>query len=292
VFTAAIVLARKIQDANRFVTIQLQHIDGRDDPRNIIVRQYGTDYIPSIKYDLDVGLMPHVANVQKYYAEIDKQYATASARPAGVETRYLESMLPALTVMRLVGRDYNKFLHDFCDAYRETMTLNKTHSESGELFNTLVQSPQLVVRDPNTKELNHHSFLQLLASEYNKKIINTLGSGLYYDEAQGLLVVNWTQAMQTVLCKTSKYKNETNVYAVRELANRHPKALKTEELMKSGAIMRLRKCGVPAMTPHSLSAFRVDDWIKELNKENNLDDDTTTKTESSDVRHDPYLDGF
>ena len=291
VFTAAIVQARKIQDANRFVTVQLQHIDGRDDPRNVIFREFGSDFIGKIKRDLDVALFPHIANIQKLYTEIDRQYSTAASRPIGVETRYLEGLLPAMSIMKLTGRDHHKFLVDFCDAYRETMTLNKTHSESGELFNTLVQSPQLVVRDPNTKELNHHSFLQLLASEANKKIINSLGSGLYYDQAQGLLVVNWTQALQTVLSKTTKYRNETNVYSIRELANRHPKALKSEELMQSGAILRLRKCGVPAMTPHSLSAFRVDDWIKELNQENNIDEDRDLP-EAPNGKPDEYLDGF
>lgn len=290
VFTAAIVLARKIQDANRFVTVQLQHTPGRDDPQLVIDRELGPGFIAKVKYDLDVGLMPYVAQVQQAYAGLEKQYSHTSARPPGVDTRYFENLQPALAIMKIAGRDYNKFVHDFCEAHKEGLSLGKTHSESGELFNTLVQSPQLTVRDPNTKELNHHSFLQLLASDANRMIINTLGSGLYFDVAQGLLVVNWTQAMQTILSKTVKYRNETNVYSLRELANRHPKALKAEELVQSGAIQRLRRCGVPAMAAHSLSAFRVMEWVKELNEENNIVetsiDSSTKKSETTDGRAD------
>lgn len=275
VFVAAITKARKVQDANRMVMIDLQKGRNVDDPVEVVRREFPPDFIANLRGDLEVALLPHVGKMIRTYDEVAAHYAITANRPANAESRYVEALQPAMTIMRMLGIDDKKFIREFCAAHEDNIIDTKTHSESSQLLDWVLQSPQIPMHNDDGGELQYLSVLQILAKTNYRRRLNSLGCGVYFDENEEVMVVNWTTATQTVLSRHNKYSKETSTYSLRETANRHSYALKPAELEKSGVLSRLRRFGVAAMTAHTLSAFRISPVLRALN----ADEETVATTE-------------
>lgn len=264
VFVAAITKARKVQDANRIIMIDLNKGRDIDDPIEVVKRDFPPGYVDSVRADLEVALLPHIQKIGQVYEDIARYFAINGNRPSNMESRYVEALQPAMTVMRLVGLDEKKFLRDFAAAHSENLIDTKTHSESSLLMDWVFQSPQIPMYSDESGERLFLSLLQVLSKPGYRRRLNSLGCGLYFDETDEVLVVNWTTAMQTVLSRHHRYSKETSTYSVRETANRHTLAMKAGELERSGVLSRLRRFGVAAMTANTLSAFRISPVLRSL----------------------------
>lgn len=264
VFLAAINRARKVQDANRMVTVFMERIEGREDPVNVITNALGEDGVRQLRDDLSLVLLPHVAAIQQCYREIEAEFGQPGNKPASVETRFFEALYPSMALMKFLGRDYKAFGTQFCEANKDSITQGSTHTDSQALFDWILYSPQLKMRVGDNRDRNDASVLQLLATPETRNEINFSGSGLYYDEHAQLLIVNWTQAVQKVLVAHPRYSKETNIHNLRELANRAPNAMKPPDLESSGALNRLRATGLSAMPIAHLSAYYVGHIIRGL----------------------------
>lgn len=262
VFFAAINKARKVQDANRMLTVYMERVDNRPDPVQILMREFGSNYMEQLKRDLSIVLLPHAARIHRVYEEIEKEYGEANAKPSSVDSRIFEALYPTLTLMKMMGMDYHKFVEDFCEANKEILTVSAGHTDSMALFDWLVQSPQLKMRVGDHQDRNDASVLQMLAAPETRGEINLSGSGIYYDDVTETLVVNWTMAVQTVLTKHARYSRETNTYNLRDLANRAPHAMKPSELLDSGVLNRLRGHGLMGVPLSHLTGYRVSHIIQ------------------------------
>ena len=255
VFVASIRKPDKVQDVNRMIPIELMKGDV-DDPVITITEALGDEFIADLKRDLDVALLPHVKNIQAEYGEVAKFYGKGENRPKGVEPRFMEALVPALTVMKILGEDHQSFAKEFCVLRKDELVNTTQQSETAQLVNWIFESPQIPTRNENG-DMQRVNLLSLLSSSGTRRTINSTGVGVYYDDAQDLLVVNWNQALQTLLRQHPRYSRDGNVYGIRELANRHETALRPAEVQQSGVISRLRKYGLAAMNLHSMSVFRV-----------------------------------
>jgi hypothetical protein len=121
--------------------------------------------------------------------------------------------------MKLLGRDYRRFEIEFCDANRESIEHHASHTDTQALFDWVCNSPKLKLRIGEHRDRNDATLLQLLTSPDTREEINVSGSGLFYDDIAELVVVNWTQAIQTVLSGHARYGRETNIYNLRDLAS-------------------------------------------------------------------------
>lgn len=256
IFTASINKARKVQDANRMVTIFLERQAGRVDPQLVLLNEFGADGIEKLKQDLSLGLLPKIAQLQRLFDEVEAEYSKPGTRPSYIDTRTFETLFPTITVMKLLGKDYPQFVSDFCLANQESFAISAAHTDSMDLFNWLSQSPMLVHRDDGGNK-DKASLLQMLATPDTRADINRCGSGLYWDEDSKLLVVSWTTAIQTVLSGHTRYGRETNVHNLRELANRAPHAIKADELENSPALARLKAQGLGGVPVTSLTGYRM-----------------------------------
>lgn len=279
VFLAAIHKAKKVQDANRIVTIEMDKIPGWDaDPVTVLLKEFGKEYITALRNDLTVAFLPHIAEIQELYAKTQSEFHRA---PFAMDSRYFEALLPAITMVRFLGEDYKKFIADFSETQRETISTTAHHTDSTQLFDWLVHSPR-IRRDNGVNS----SVMQLLALPETRGEINISSCGVYYDAELKLLVVNWLQALQSLL-SGYKYDNTTNILNLRDLGNRHPWAMRPEEVKTSGVLARLKRYSL-GLDPSNLTVFRIRHIIDEA--DNTTKPLTATPTKPEVVREEKIID--
>jgi hypothetical protein len=280
VFVAAINKAKKVQDANRTIMVHLKKVPHRDDPQQILIQTYGIMALEQLKKDLAILLLPHAATLQKIYREIELEFGQNARRM--LDQRYMEGLYPALSMMKFLGQDYRKFLDEWTDANKDAFKFGATHTDSMELFHYICQSPKLPVRNPaNNHEKNYVPLIQLLATPETREQINQTNSGLYFDEVQQVLVVSWNAAVQVVLSQHAKYSRESNLFNLRDLANRAPNVVPTEELISTGVLARLKGQGIGAIPAAYLTGYRMTETINNLSSVAPLPTDTPTQPVSA-----------
>lgn len=262
VFVAAINKAKKVQDANRTIMVHLKKVPHRDDPQQILIQTFGIPALEQLKQDLAIALIPHAADLQRMYREIEIEFGQGAKRM--VDQRYFEGLYPALTVMKFLGQNYRKFLDEWIEANKDSFRLSATHTDSSLLFHYICESPKLTVRGPGNNERNQMSLVQLLSTPETRSLINSTNSGLYFDEVQQVLVVNWTAAVQVVLSQHPRYSRETNLFNLRDLANRAPNVVPPEELVSTGVLSRLKNQGIGAVPVSHLTGYRMNEMISNL----------------------------
>lgn len=255
VFLSSINPARKVQDANRMVVVQMDKRPNVRNPEDLLRDEFGDDFRRELKADLSIGLFPHIAKIHRVYAEIEKEFAKPGAKPVKVDTRFFQALYPALAVMKLLGKDYKKFALDFCEANKAPLQYSAEQTDSSNLLDWLLQSGELRIQeDGRDMQVNA---LQCLATPALRDKINLTQSGLYFDSETNLLIVNWTMAIQGVLRKHARYSKETTIFNLREIAQRSAYAVKVDVLAESGALARLRGFGLASVAPTHLTAYRV-----------------------------------
>jgi len=262
-FFAAINKARKPQDLNRVVMVDLEHVPRRTDPVNIILGQWGEKYITDLRADLAVGLLPHIPKLQAAYDEIEKEFAAPDSRPK-VDTRFWEALQPSLAVMKFLGRDYRKFAFDFCATNKSTLVNTAESADSAQLFNQVCFTPKMKWRMGDKIRVDV-DLMTMLATPEGRSAINSSSSGVFYDDPTQMVLVNWVTALQTVLTG-SRFGRDTAIYSLRELANRSPYAMKPEEIEASGALDRLRPHGLIGLPTTNLTGYSVKHIIDLANK--------------------------
>jgi hypothetical protein len=264
-FVASINRARKSQDANRMVTVYMERVDNRPDPVQILLQEYGSTYIEQLKHDLSIALLPHIAKLQQAYAEIEVEFSKPGARPSTIDSRIFEGLYQALSVMKVLGLDYKTFASEFCEANKEVLTVAASQTDTMQVFDWLTQTACISTRlSSDGKDRHEANVLQMLSTPELRSEINISATGIFFDEPSQLLVVNWTMAIQRVFMAHGKWGRETNVFNLRELANRAPNAVKTEDLERSGALDRLRRQGLAGVASSHLTAYRMGHIIATL----------------------------
>jgi hypothetical protein len=265
VFIAAINKAKKVQDANRTIGVYLKKVPNRPDPQQVLIQTYGVDYFAQLKQDLALVLLPHIGQLQASYREIEVEYGRGQGGTLQYDQRYFEGLYPALATMKFLGLDYRTFLNDFFEANKEALRFSATHTDSMALFHALTQSPKLVVHsNSGGRDQTAMSLLQLMATPEERAQIVQTNSGLYYDEIQHVLVVNWNAAVQVVLAHHPKYSRESNLHNLRELANRAPNVMTAEEMISTGVLGRLKSQGIGAVPIGYLTGYKMHDTIQSL----------------------------
>lgn len=263
VFVAAINKAKKVQDANRTIMVHLKKVPHRDDPQQILIQTFGIQALEQLKQDLAIALLPHAAKLQTLYREIEVEFGQGAKRM--LDQRYFEGLYPALTMMKFLGQDYRKFLDEWTEANKDTFKFSATHTDSMELFHYICTSPRLLVRsETNERERNYVQLVDLLATPELRAQINQTNSGLYFDEVQQILVVSWSAAVQVVLSHHPRYSRESNLFNLRDMANRAPNAVPPEELIATGVLARLKSQGIGAIPVGYLTGYRMSDKINDL----------------------------
>lgn len=285
VFVAAINKAKKVQDANRMIGVYLKKVPNRADPQQVLIEKYGVEHFVQLKHDLAIALLPHIAALQDAYREIEIEYGRGQGAQLQYDQRYFEGMYPALATMKFLGLDYRSFLRDFFEANKEALSFSATHTDSTELFHYLCQSPKLVVHaNDGGRDQAALSLVQLLGTAEQRAQIAQTNAGLYFDEVQQVLVVNWTAAVQVVLSQHPKYSRESNLYNLRDLANRAPNVMPIEEMHATGVLSRLKSQGIGAIPTGRLTGYKMRETIQNLSTSTNLDslsDDAKPKTQGA-----------
>lgn len=256
-FVGAINKPRKVQDANRMIAINMAHVVGRADPVQLIIGAVGDEYIQTLRDDLEVVALARIPQFRKIYSDLEVEFNKPGAKPPGVDQRYFETLLPALTIMKYLGMDYARFGYDFAEMTNAVSPASSQKSESQLLMDWVFQSPAIFAtlepgRPPVRTSLN-----QLLSAPETRELINATNSGVYFDVQSSTVVVNWLQALQTVLSSHPRFRSELNVANIRDLANRASCAMSHAALVQSGILERLKRQGLFNVPSTSLTAYNV-----------------------------------
>lgn len=261
IYIAAIVRVRRAQDANRMVPIYLEHKEGRVSPTDVILGKYGEEGVDALRRDIDVGLYPRVLDIMTAYDEVEREYSRPGMRPASVESRFFEALYPALSIMKTLGLDYQKFAADYCHGNQESFAVSAASADSSALLSWLVNSPRVPVRVGD--ERVNYTVTQMLCSPDLRALLNSSGVGVYVDDVTNTLVVNWMAAVQTVLAGHARFGRETNTQNLRELASRSKHAVSEAYLISSGVLARLRGHGLAGVPASHLTGFNVTTLLAE-----------------------------
>ena len=256
VFVAAIHRAPNAQDANRMVQISLDKIEGRTSPVTVLLDLFGAEELATLKEDLTIALLPHAKKLRDTFRELDRALTPEALAGVKIEDRLKGGLLPAMSVMHLLGKDAKAFLLDYCSANADQLVSTGTRSDSMDIFDYVTQTAGIPVDGTQGRTLT--SFLAMLPTPESRAAVNYSGTGLYYDDDAHLLVVNWTMATQSVLRNHPRFGRAASAQNLRELANRVTFALTTEQLDASGALLRLRKFGLYGIEAHKLTGYRLD----------------------------------
>lgn len=289
VFYAAIHRARNAQDSNRVVEVTLQKVEGRTAPDLIILEKYGAAELKQLKLDLTLALLPHMKTLRDNFRELDKEIVPGKRSHLKIEDRLKSGLLPSLSVMKLLKRDYMSFLTEFCQENSDILISSGSRTDSRDIFDWVTQSAFIPVTTSEGKIFC--SFLSLLmGTPEMRAVVNTSGTGLFYDENTRTLVVNWTMATQSVLKNNEKFGRSASHQNLREMASRVPFALKTPALEASGALARLRNYGIAGIPAAHLTGYSVahildeavPDVAGEKKEQNNVIPLPTKKTNDPD----------
>jgi hypothetical protein len=256
------------------IQVSMEKVEHRSSPESLILSKFSVDEMTALRNDLTIALLPHAKTLRDNFRTLDRELVPDAAKGLKIEDRMKSGLLPALSVLKLIGGDAREFLLEYCAANADQLVSTGSRTDSKDIFDWITQSAMIPLESSSGKTLT--SFLALLNTKESRAAVNVSGTGLYFDETSALLVVNWTMATQSVLRNHPRFGRSTSAANLRELANRVPFAATTLELEASGALLRLKKFGLHGIAAHQLTAYNVANLFAQEVPSGNADDNTAT----------------
>lgn len=245
---------------SRFVTIELAKSVSRPDPVNVILSKMTELEIEKFRHELALGLIPYMGKLRKLYAEIASEFATGSLLPPKVSSRFKEALYPILSMMKLVGLDYQNFAYKFCLARKEQLTRIASTSENEQIYETILSSP-FSIQKGDERISGKTTVRALLASDPNE--VNKTKCGVYYDSTMKWLVIHWIEAIQGVLANSVKFNREVSPSYLKTVSDRSPYNVPTDAVTNSRVLDRLRHWMGPGVRISQCTVFNVAELIEE-----------------------------
>lgn len=260
----SILRASKPQDNNRRVTIELFTNDKQGaKPPNIAMFEFFTRHeYNRIRRMFSVALhrwVPELAALQKKVGqEIAKEGLVEYAVPA----RFSDNLLPAVAVMALVEEEkvWKQFLKDTFTARREAIIEVAQDTASNALLERILNVPNCTY-DANKRA----SVNQLISKADTVEFLNKSPCGVYFDERNKLLIVNWWTVNAVgggLLYRVDGYDQMTP-QNLKHTFDQHPNALKPDEL-KAYKVFEFLRVHATGANERGISAMRIDRVVNSL----------------------------
>ena len=250
---AAITGAEKPEDINRMIIIEMQHVEAHDNPVEILERTFGIEKIQQMARSLNSAMYAHAMKLRQYYYEVSTDYHNLiHALPFKVDNRYLSSLFGPLAVMKLLGKDWKKFLVDFVTRNETMITIANTASVSESYLNRILNTP--VVYNHATHQPEPIGMLLAAPDRWDE--INRAVCGVFFDKEQSLLLILLDQAV-------NKYFQGEKLSALRlkEALQRHKLAIRPQNIEDTGIVNKAIAYLGAGVTVNGVVVFRAKELI-------------------------------
>jgi hypothetical protein len=179
-----------------------------------------------------------------------------------VPARFSDNLLPAVAVMALVESEevWKKFLKDTFDSRRDAIIEVAQDTASNTLLERILNVPNCAFEMNKRVSVN-----QLISKVDTVELLNKSACGVYFDERNKLLIVNWWTANAVgggLLYRVDNY-DQMSPQNLKHTFDQHPLALKPEEL-KAHRVFEFLRTHATGANERGISAIRIDKAVNSL----------------------------
>jgi hypothetical protein len=259
VFVAGIRGLTDPADISRFIIVEMDKKSARKTPETMLMDNFGEKKLKRIQQLLPIVLFQHAQKIREALVEISEEYKDGGGLEYGMISRNREHYYGALAIMRVCGRDYKKFIHDYFRANRSNLERMAQSSMSNDLFNEVLYSP--TIRVPDVNDARDRTINDIVSGD-NPESLNFSNSGCYYDKPTNWLLIHWGTARQTVL-KNTEFNRRTPHW-LKAHAQRSSYHIHDDDVKKSGVLQRLQQFLGRLGQLRDISVYKVGDLIADI----------------------------
>jgi hypothetical protein len=277
VIFASIMGTDKSQDLNRIIQVRMKKKLGQIDPCTAIHSVFSPDEIYDLQLAVNFGLYSHIPQILKNYEEIKKSYFDInSSLPFTVEQRFLSAFYPLFAVMKTIEIDYIEFMRNYVECNRPTITRN-TEMSDHDLYLTKIFNNSVIKLQNYKDTYQCQSLARILTNRVTRHELNDAGVGVFYDEAQNLILLHVEQVLMHLMPAQSR-NSGTTAMQLRSILERHPAALTTAEVKASGILQRATVHIGVGLKEHHVVVLHGEHWL-ENKRQDPTNTPITTETE-------------
>lgn len=266
VIFASITGTEKPQDLNRLITINMQKVEGREDPNSVIYRTHKPEQFKRLRRAVNFGMYKHIPAIRKTYDELRHSYSEINATlPTKVEFRYMSAFFPIFAVMEAIGVDYKQFFHSYV-ASNEILIKRNTGISESESFMTKILHNKAIRLGDSKDDIGLHTLATILVNDIQRSQLNSAGVGVFYDERNHLMLFNLEQVVNTLIPSQVRFASGITAMGLRNLLERHKAALTPAEILNSGILNRAAVDMGVGLRLNDIVVFHSRYWLDEYYK--------------------------
>jgi len=259
VFVAGIRGLTDPADISRFIIIEMDKKTDRKTPETMLMDNFGEKKLKRIQQLLPIVLFQHALKLRHALVAISEEYKDGGGLEYGLISRNREHYYGALAIMRVCNKDYKTFIHSYFRANRSSLERMAQSSMSNDLFNEVLNSPN--IRVPSLNNSQERTINDIVSGE-NPESLNFSNSGCYYDKAANWLLVHWGTARHVVL-KNTEFNHRTPHW-LKGHAQRSSYHIRDDEVEKSGVLQRMQRYLGLMSQLRDISVYKVGDIIADV----------------------------
>jgi len=196
---------KETRDVNRYVRVRTKHISGYQNPVEMIRRKYTYEDIRALRRKITLCLIARTNEVIQTQRELQQEFGINGKLEAGTDDRLKQNLLPATTILKLVGKDYVDFMVRFAAIKMEEMAEQGATQESASIWNSILNTPiHLSAHDPSLS--GTATVARMLGDPHFEGFLNGTDVGVYYVPEKKWLIVHWHKVVSGVMRNDNTYR--------------------------------------------------------------------------------------
>lgn len=192
-------------DVSRFNFIYLDSSIGKNrgtTPQQEIYKVFSRAQIDQLRKNITMFALQNADRVRQEYVKVKEEFAASNFFDPRTETRLKEGLLPVITILKMAGVDYKKFVTEYTRVKADKLEEAGSPHEYDNVWQLILQTPGIQVPGEDYRE-QKFTIGQLLAVPETRGLVSLTNTGLYYIEDKDLLVVNWATATKSIFFSKS-----------------------------------------------------------------------------------------
>jgi hypothetical protein len=242
-----------VADINRFIRVSMQKRVHRLSPENILLDQFRETGIQRVRHNLPLLMYQHARAYHLAYQQIAEEYRKGGDFEFGKLSRSMTHFYPILAMLKICGKDYNKFIRTYFQQHRADYERIANLSLNSNLLDNVLHTPAITV--PSMDSSREQTVNEVLSSD-QPEILNQSHSGVFYDRTQDWLLVHWPN-VQTTILKHNPELRYRHAHWLRDQAARNPYHVPEDIADRDGVYQRLARFFGFAVSKQMCSIFSM-----------------------------------
>lgn len=226
-----------VADINRFIRVSMQKRAHRLSPENILLDQFGETGIHKVRHNLPLLMYQNARTYHQAYKDIADEYRKGADFEFSKLSRSMTHLYPILAMLKICGKDYNKFIRNYFQQHRMDYERIANLSLNSSLLDSVLHTPAITV---TSLESSREQTVNEVLSGDQPEVLNQSHSGVFYDRTQDWVLVHWPNVKTTIL-KHDPDLRRREAHWLREQAARSPYHVPEDVADRDGIYQRLAR---------------------------------------------------